>query len=168
MDPLSSNLCWSRVNHILGFFQILLTMSQKNFTIIFSQSVQSLSHVRLFATPWTAAVQASLSITNSQSLLKLMSVESVTPSNNLIFCHHLLLHPSIFPNIRIISNESVFESGGQSIGVSASTSVLPMNIQDWLPLGLTGLISLLPKGLSGVFSSTTAQKHQFFGSLPSL
>ena len=71
-------------------------------------SVQSLSHVQLFATPWTAACQASLSITNSQSLLKLMSIESVIPSNHLILCHPLLLPPSVFPNIRVFSNESVF------------------------------------------------------------
>ena len=70
-------------------------------------SVQLLSHVRLFVTPWTAARQASLSITNSQSLLKLMSIESVMPSNHLILCHLLLLPPSIFPTIRIFSNESV-------------------------------------------------------------
>ena len=69
-------------------------------------SVQLLSHVRLFVTPWTAARQASLSITNSQSLLKLMSIESVMPSNHLILCHLLLLPPSIFPSIRIFSNES--------------------------------------------------------------
>ena len=130
-------------------------------------SVQSLSHVWLFATPWTAAHQASLSITNSWSLFKLMSLELVMPSNHLILCHPLLLMPSIIPSIRVFSNESflmtlmLFASGGQSIGVSAS--VLPMNIQDWFPLGLTGWISLLSKGLSRVFSSTTVQKHQFFG-----
>ena len=127
------------------------------------QSVQSLSHVQLFATPWTAAHQASLPITNSWSLLKLMSIESVMPSNHLILCHPLLLLPSIFPSIRVFSNKSVFASGGQSIGASASASVLPMNIQDWFPLGLTGLISLQSKGLSRVFSNTTVQKHQFFG-----
>ena len=103
-------------------------------------SVQSLSRVWLFATPWTAAHQASLSNTNSQSLLKLMSIESVTPSNHLILCCPLLLLPSIFPSIRVFSNESVLcqSLGGQSIGVSASASVLPMNIQNWFPLGLTG------------------------------
>ena len=115
-------------------------------------SLQSLSHVWLFATPWTAARQASLSITNSQTLLKLMSIESVMPSNDLILCHPLLLLPSIFPSIRVFSNESA--SAGQSIGASASASVLPMNIQDWFPLWLTGLISLLPKGLSRVFFNT--------------
>ena len=87
--------------------------------------VQSLSHVQLFATPWTIACQASLSITNSKSLLKLMSIESVMPSNHLILCWPLLLL-SIFPSIRVFSNAS----GGQSIGVSASASVLLMNIHD--------------------------------------
>ena len=107
-------------------------------------SVQSLSHVRLFAIPWTAAHQASLSFTNSQSVLKLMCIKSVMPSNHLIFCCPLLLLPSIFPSSRVFSNESVLwpPSGGQSIGASASASVLPMNIQDWFPLGFTGLISL--------------------------
>ena len=127
-------------------------------------SVQSLSHVRLFATPWTEAHQASLSITNSQSLLKLMSIESVMPPNQLILCHPLLLLPSIFPSIRVFSNFSqLFASGGQSTGASASASVLPMNIQDWFPLGWKGWISLLSKGLSRVFSNTTVLKHQFFG-----
>ena len=94
-------------------------------------SVQSLSRVRLFATPGTAACQASLSITNSWSLLKLMSIELVMPSNHLILCHPLLLLPSIFPNIRVFFPMSqLFASGGQSIGVSASSSVLPMNIED--------------------------------------
>ena len=109
-----------------------------------SQSVQLLSCVRLFATPWTTACQASLSITNSRSLPKLVSTESVMPSNHLILCYSLL-PPSVFLSIRVFSNESAFASGGQSIGVSASTSVLPMNIQDWFPLGWTGWISLHPK-----------------------
>ena len=93
-------------------------------------SVQSLSHVQLFVTPWTTAHQASLSITNSQSLPKLMSIESVMLSNHLILCCPLLLLPSIFPSIRVFKMSQLFTSGGQSIGVSASTSVLPMNTQD--------------------------------------
>ena len=101
-----------------------------------NDSVQSPSHVHLFETQWTAARQTSLPITNSQSLFKLM------PSNHLILCLPLLLPPSIFPSIRISSNESVFSSGGKSIGASASASVLPMNIQDWFSLGWTSLISL--------------------------
>ena len=127
-----------------------------SFSVQFSLSVVSDS-----ATPWTAARQASLSINNSLSLLKLMPVESVMPSNHLILCCSLLLLLSIFPSIRVFSNESV-ASGGQSIGVSASASVLPMNIQDLFPLELTGWISLQSKGLSRVFSSATVQKHQFF------
>ena len=124
-------------------------------------SVQSLSFVWLFATPWTAARQASLSITNSRSLLKLKSVELVMPSNHLILCCPLL-QPSIFPSIRSFPMNQFFASGSQSIGASSSASVLPMNIQDLFPLGLTGLISLQSKGLSRVSSNTTGQKHQFF------
>ena len=86
----------------------------------------SCSVVSNSATTWTASCQASLSITNSQSLLKLMSIELVMPSNHLLLCHPLLLLPSIFPSIRGFSNESVLGIGGQSIGVSASASVLPM------------------------------------------
>ena len=97
-------------------------------------SVQLLSRVWLFVTPWTAAHQTSLSITNSQSLLKLLSIESVMPSNHLILCRPLLLPPSIFPSIRVFSNGQFFTSDGQSIGASALASVLPMNIQDWFPL----------------------------------
>ena len=130
-------------------------------------SVQSLSHIWLFATPWTAAHQAFLSITNCQHLPKPMSIELEMPSNHLILCRPLLLLPSVSPNIRVFSNESALASGGQSIGVSASTSVLPMNIQDWSPLGCPGWISLQSKGLSRVFSNTTVQKHQFFGAQPS-
>ena len=117
-------------------------------------SVQLLSHVQLFMTPRTAAHQASLSITNSQSPPKLMSVESVMQSNHLILSRPLLPLPSIFPSIRIFSNESALASGGLSIGVSASTSVLPMNTQDWSPLRWTGWI-LQSKELSRVFSNTT-------------
>jgi len=84
------------------------------------------------------------------------------PSNHLIFCRPLLLPPSIFPSITVFSNESVLQSGGRSVRVSASTSVFPMNTQDWSPLGRAGLISLWSKGLSRVFSNTTVQKHQFF------
>ena len=116
------------------------------------------SRVWLFATPWTAAHQAPLSFTISQSLLKLMSIESVMPSNQFVLCCPLL-PPSIFPSIRSFPTSRFFVSGGQSIGASASALVLPMNVQGWSPLGLTGLISLLSKGLSRVFSSTPVQKH---------
>ena len=129
----------------------------------FSQLVQSFSHVQLFAAPWTAACQASQSITNSQSLLKLMSIESVMPSNHLILCCPLLLLPSIFPAAGSFQISQFFDSGDQRIGVSASTSLLPMNIQDLFPSGWTSWISLQPKGLSRLFSNTTIQKHQFFG-----
>ena len=91
-----------------------------------------------------------------------MSIELVMPSNHLVLCHSLLPLLSIFPSIRVFSNESALPWGGQSIGGSASASVLPMNIQDWFPLGLTGLISLQSQGLSRVFSNATVQKHQFF------
>ena len=139
----------------------MIPLTMRCFSLV--SSVQSLSHVQLCAAAWTAACQPSLSITNSQSLLKLMSIESVMPSIHLILCRPLLLTPSIFPSIRVFSNESVFASGGQNIGVSALVSVLPMNIQDCFHLGLIGWISLQIKGLSRVFSNTTVQKHQFFG-----
>ena len=122
-------------------------------------SVQSLSRVQLFVIPWIAARQASLSITNSRSLLKLMFIESVMPciSCQLILCCPLLLLSSIFPTSEFFPMSQFFASGGQSIGASAS--VLPMNIQDWFLLGWTGLISLQSKGLSRVFSNTTVQKR---------
>ena len=120
--------------------------------------VQSLCHIWLFATPWTAACQASLSLTVSLSSLKLMSIESVMPSNHLILCCSFSCLQS-FPASGSFPISWFFASGGQSIGASASA--LPMNIQDWFPLGLTALVSLLSKGLSRVLSNTTVQKHQF-------
>ena len=134
---------------------------------IFS-SVQAFSHVWLFATPWTAARQASLSITNSQSLLKFMSIESVMPSNHLILVVPFSSCLQSFPASASFTVSQFFASDGQSIGVSASASVLPMNIQDWFPWGLTGWISLQSKGLSRVFSNTTVQKHQCFDTQLSL
>ena len=125
-------------------------------------SVQSVIHVWLFVTPWTAAHQASLSITKSCSPPKPMFIVSVMPPNHLILCHQLLLLPSIFHSIRDFSNESALHIRSPKTGVSASTSVLPMNIQDWSPLGWTGWISLQSKGLSRVISNTIVQKHQFF------
>ena len=107
-----------------------------------SQSAQSLSHVWLFATPWTAACQASLSITNSWSLLKLMSIESVMPYNHFTLCCPLLLLPSIFPSTRVFPNDSVLCIRWPNIGISVSASVPPVDIQDWFPLGWTGWISL--------------------------
>ena len=133
-----------------------------------SQRVLSLSHVQLFVTPRTAACQASLSIINSQGLVKLMSIESVMPSNHLILCCPLLLPLSSFPASRSFPLSYFFTSGGQSIGASASALVFPMNIQGWFPLGFTGLVSLQSKGLSRVFSNITVQKHQFFSAQLSL
>ena len=128
----------------------------------------SLSCAWLFATPWTEARQASLSIINSRSFLKLMSIESVMSSNHLILCCPLLLLPSILPASGSFQMSQFFISGSPSIGASASASVLPMNIQDWFPLEWTGWISLLSKGLSRVFFNTTVQKHQFFSAQLSL
>ena len=266
----------NQYTHELGLEPCLADHKCECCVIQFS-SVQSLSRVWLFVTPWTTACQASLSITNSQSSPKPMSIESVMPSSHLILCCPLLLLPSIPPSIRVFSNESAlcirwptywsfsfsispsnehpglisfrmnwlghwsekvkwshsvvsdslqpqglqhtslpcpspipqacsnssplswwchptvsssvvpfssclqsfpasrsfsmswsFASGGHSTGVSASASVLPMNIQDWFPLGWTGWISLQSKGLSRVFSNTTVQKHQFFSTQLSL
>ena len=113
--------------------------------------VQSLSCVQLFETPWPIAHQTSLSITVSWSLLKLMPMESVMTSNHLVLCFPLLLLPSIFPSTMVFLVSWLFASRGQSFGATASVLVLSMNIQVWFPLGLTGLISLLSKGLSRVF-----------------
>ena len=110
------------------------------------QSMGSLSHVWLSVTPWTAARQASLSITNFWSPPKLMSIESVMPSNHLILCHPLLLLLQSFPASGSFPMSQLFASGDKSTGASASASVLPVNIQDWLPLGWTGWITLLSKG----------------------
>ena len=126
--------------------------------------VQSPSHIQLFATPWTAACQAPLSSPISQSLLKLMSTELVMLSNP-----HPLLPPS--PSFNLSQHQGLFQWVGSSNHVAkvlelVSVSVLPMNIQDWFPLGLTGLNSLQSKRLSRIFSSTTIQKHQFFGAKP--
>ena len=131
-------------------------------------SVQSLSHVWLFATPWTAACQASLSITNSQRLLKFTCTELVMPSKHLILCHPLLLLPSICPSIRVFSNESVFCIRWPKYW-SFSFSISPSNVYsglisfriDWLDL-------LVVQETLKVFSNITIQKHQFFGSQLSL
>ena len=147
---------WTHISCISRWI-LYLWATRKTHNVIFS-SVQSLSHVQFFATPWIAAWQASLSITNSQSSLKLMSIESVMPSSHLILCRPLLLLTTIPPSIRVFSNEST----GQSIEVSALTSFLPKNTQDWSPLEWTSWISLQSNGLSRVFSNTTVQKHQFF------
>ena len=125
--------------------------------------VQLLSYIQLFVTPWTAACQASLSITNFLNLFKLCPLSQ--------WCHPTISSYVIpfssflqsFLASRSFQMNHFFTSSGQSIGVSASASVLPMNSQDWFPLGWTDWISLQSKGLSRVFSNTTVQKHQFFG-----
>ena len=137
---------------------------------IYFSSVQSLSCVWCFATPWTAACQVCLSITISWSLLKLMSIELVMTSNHLILCHPLLLLSSIFPSIRVFSNESALCIRWPKYR-SFSFRISPTNehpAQDWSPLEWTGWISLQSKRLSRVFSSTAVQKHQFFSAQLSL
>ena len=143
---------------IFPYIMVYLHFSLNNchkINVIFS-SVQSLSHVRLFATPWTVACQSSLSITNSQCLCKLMSIESVMPSNHLILCRPLLLSPSIFPSIKVFSNESVLCIRWPKYWIF-SFSISPSNEYSGLiSLGWTGWISLQSMGLSRVFSNTTA------------
>ena len=139
-------------------FYILKT----NFICLNVVVVQPLSPAWLPAIPWTGAHQAFMSFTISWSLLKVMSIESIPPSvtpEGIL----LVLNPSQYQSLFQCQH---FALGGQSIGPSAS--VLLMNIQSWFPLGLTGLISLLTKRLSRVFSSSTVQKHQFFSAQPSL
>ena len=123
-------------------FMLIYGRNQHNSVKQFS-SVQLLSRVWLFATPWIAARQDSLSITNSQGLLKLTSINSVMPSSHLILFHPLLLLPPIPPSIRVFSSDSALHMRWPKFGVSASTSVFPMNIQDWFPLGWTGWISYI-------------------------
>ena len=130
-------------------------------------SVQSLSHVWLFAIPWIAARQASLSITNSRSSPKLMCIESVMPSSHLILCRPLLLLPLIPPSIRVFSNESTFLMRWPKYW-SFSFSISPSKEHPGLiSFRMTGWISLQSKGLSRIFSNTTVQKHQFISAQPS-
>ena len=129
-------------------------------------SAQSLSPVQLFVTPLTASHQGSLSITNSRSLPKIMSIESVITSKHLNLYRPLLLLPSIFPSIRVFSNEvsvCIRWSKYWSFSISLSNEYRGL-----ISSGLTGLISLLSKGILRVFSSTTVKKHQFFCAQPSL
>ena len=136
--------------------------------IYYMEEVQSLSRVWLFVTPWTETHLTSLSITNSQSLLKLMSIKSVMASNIPSSVVPVCSCFQTFPASGSFPLSHFFASGGQSIGVSASASVLPMNMQDCFPLWLIGQILLQFKGLSRVFSNTTVQKHQFIGAQLSL
>ena len=154
-------------NCISGFVEIcktkvVVSKSWKKLRISKAQfsSVQSLSHVRLLEIPWTAVCQASLSITNSQSLLKFMPTELVTPSNHLILYHPLLLLPSIFPSIRVFSNESILQIR-QPKYWSFSFSISPSNEHP-------GLICFRMDWLDLVLSNTTVQKHQFFSTQLSL
>ena len=139
-----------------------LTANQKKLSFEELSSLQFSSAVQSCLTlcdPMDCSThQASLFITNCQNLPKLMSNELMMPSNHLILCRPLLLLLSVFPSIRVFSNESILSHQVAKVLVSASTSVLPMNIQDWFSLGWTGCISLQSKGLSRVFSNTTVQK----------
>ena len=146
----------------------MLGMIISNTTAFTFSSVQSLSYVRLFAAPQTAAHQASLSITNSRNAPEPMSIESMMPSNHLILCRPLFLPPSIFPSIRVFSNESALRirwpkywSFSFNISPSNKYSGLISFRMDWLDL-------LAVQGLSRIFSNTTVQKHQFFGAQLSL
>ena len=137
----AQNICKSS-NHLF----MMKTLSKFEMALLRWHSVQfSHSVMSNSATPWTAARQASVSFTISQGLLKLMSIESVMPSSHFILCYPLLLLPSVFPSIRVFPVSQLFVLGGWSIGASAL--VLTVNIQGWFPLRLTGLISLLSKGL---------------------
>ena len=156
-EPILGHSAESRVDRVLAVIAIACCAMLSHFS-----SAQSLSRVRLFATPWTAARQASLPITNSQSLLKFMSVGSVMPSNHLIPCHALLLPPKIFPSIRVFSSEPALRIKWPKYW-SFSFSISPYNEHsglisfrmDWLDLlGVQGMLK--------VFSNTTVQKHQFF------
>ena len=142
-----------KIKHVPDWIHISICIS----------SVQSFSPVWLFATPWITARQASLSITSSRSSLRLTSIELVMPSSHLILCRPLLLLPPIPPSIRIFSMSQLFTWCGQCTGVSLLASFLPKKSQGWSPSEWTGWISLQSKGLSRVFSNTTVQKHQFFG-----
>ena len=163
-----SFLSFNLTIYLSTYLPLYLQMLRNTFYILCSVQFSSVTQfsVQLFRTPWTAARQAFLSITNSRSLLKVMSIELVMPSSHLILSHPLFLLTSIFPSIRVFSNESVPCIRWPKYW-SFSIS-LPMNIQDWFPLGWTGWISSQSKELSRVFSNTTVQKHQFFSTQLSL
>ena len=163
---------WLCLSLIWYFPVVVLLISQFKVKEVFFKtlqfsSLQSLSPVRLFATPWIAARQASLSITNSRSSLRLTSIKSVMPYNHLILCRPLLLLPQSLPASGSFPMSQLFTWGGQSTGVSALASFLPKKSQGWSPSEWTGWISLQSKGLSRVFSNTTVEKHQFFSAQPS-
>ena len=170
---------WSLWTSSLGlcfFFTKIMTLHEATclvfscfkLAILIMSSVQLLSPVWLFATPWTAAHQASLSITNSWSSPKLMSIESVMPSNHLVLCRPLRLSPSIFPSIRVLSNEAALHIRSPKYW-SFSFNISPSNEHSGLiSFRIDGLISLYSKGLSRVFSNTRVQNNQFFGTQLSL
>ena len=150
----------------INFWKSPTIIDRTDFLLLFV--VQSLSQVWFFATAWTVACQASLSFTNSESLLKLMSIENVIQSNHLILCRPLLLLPSIFPSIRVFSNVSALRIRWPKYW-SFSLSISPSNEYSGLiSLRLTGLISLQSNGLSRVFSNTIVQMHQLFSTQLSL
>ena len=159
INKIKPNIFFNIYQDDLSSLLLKLCITLLDLCLLQFSSVQLLSRVWLFVTPWIAARQASLSITNSRSSLRLMSIESVMPSSHLILCCPLLLLPPIPPSIRVLSSESTLCTRWQSTGVSVSVSFLPMNTQDWSPLGWTGWISLQSKGLARVFSNTTVQKH---------
>ena len=146
---------------------VFISNPKKSNTKECSSPVQLLSHVRLFATPWITACQASLSITNFQRSLRLTSIESVMKSSHLILCHPFFSCPQSLAASESFPMSQLFAWGGQSTGVSDLASVLPKKSQGWSPSECTGWTSLQSKGLSRVFSNTTVQKHQFFGTQPS-
>ena len=154
---------WQAIGHRFAKSQTQLKQLSTQHVV-----VQLLSCVWHFATPWTAAHQTPLFSTISWNLLKFMSIELVMLSNHLILCCPFSFYLPSFPASGSFPMNQLFASGGQSNEASASVSVLPTNIHDWFPLGLTGLISLQSAGLSRFFSSTTFQKHQFFGTQSSL
>ena len=159
-----STLLWGSAPHKCQIIvEFLVYKEEKLFLLIAFSSLQSLSRVRLLAMPWTAARQDSMSITNSQSPPKPMSIESVMPSNHLILCCPLLLLPPIPTSIRVFSNESTLRTRWPKYW-SFSFSIIPSKeIPGWSPLEWTGWTSLQSKGLSRVFSNTTVQKYQLFG-----
>ena len=169
LNKLGLHSCNAMVYTAVSFFLLNFYPIFENSWFTVLCSVQFSHSVVFFATPWTTACQASLSITDFQSLLKLMSIESVMPSNHLTLSP---LSPPVFNQSFPASSSFpmcwLFASDGQSIGSSTSATVLPMNIQGWFPLGLTDLIFLLSKGLLSIFSSTTIRNHQSFSSQPSL
>ena len=148
------SMCWITFSLFISFIYQILTEKEVDMDIIKKSILLLFSHVWLFATPWTAADQASLSFTISWILLKFISIELMMPSSHLILCHPFLLMPSIFSSISLFLWVSSLNQIAKD-GTSTLALVLPVDIQGWFPLGLTGLISLQSKTLSRIFSSTS-------------